>query len=133
MAEDNQINLRVALGQLHKLGFKAEGVASGLEVLAALEQVEYDCILMDCQMPDMDGYQTSTEIRRRERLEPHKVRRIDPSIPLRIVALTANALNGDREKCFAAGMDDYLSKPVRMKELEAALCGKQLEQPLAFR
>jgi len=106
------------LGQLRKLGYRADTVANGLEVLKALQLVSYDLILMDCQMPEMDGYEATREIREREQnLEkpcPWKS-------PVYIIALTANAMQGDSEKCLAVGMDDYLSKPVRLSELQAVL------------
>jgi two-component system, sensor histidine kinase and response regulator len=118
LAEDNVINQRVALGQLRNLHCKANAVANGLEALQALEQISYDIILMDCQMPEMDGYEATRAIRRQEgNLE----QRCPWKSPVYIVAMTANAMEGDREKCLAAGMDDYLSKPVRAPELEAVL------------
>jgi CheY-like chemotaxis protein len=111
LAEDNRINQQVALGHLSKLGYPADAVADGWEVLEALKLASYDIILMDCQMPEMDGYAATAEVRRREKSGRH--------VP--IVAMTANALEGDRGRCIAAGMDDYLPKPVREAELETVM------------
>jgi PAS domain S-box-containing protein len=116
LAEDNPVNQQVALKQLKRLGFSADSVSNGIEVLSALQRVPYDIILMDCQMPDMDGYEVTRRIRQGGS---------DSYIHLRaspyIIALTANALQGDRERCLALGMNDYLSKPLHLRELEAAL------------
>jgi signal transduction histidine kinase/CheY-like chemotaxis protein len=116
LAEDNIVNQKVALAQLKGLGFSADAVANGHEVLSALKQVPYDLIFMDCQMPEMDGYEASRIIRQSE-----KSLTATWKSPIRIVAMTANAMTGDREKCLASGMDDYLSKPVRKSELQSAL------------
>ncbi len=111
LVEDNSINQRVALSLLQKLGLKADVADSGQQALSALERVAYDLILMDCHMPEMDGYETTAEIRRREGAGSRTP----------ICAITANALAGDREKCLAAGMDDYVSKPIALSDLQAAL------------
>ena len=93
-------------------------MANGLEVVKALEQGSYDVILMDCQMPELNGYETTQTIRKREQALdgpcPWKV-------PVHIIAMTAHAMEGEREKCLAAGMDDYISKSVRGSELQVAL------------
>ena len=118
LAEDNVINQKVALGQLRNLGYRADAVASGLEVLAALKLLPYDVILMDCEMSEMDGYGATEAIRRWEHRSEHPC---TWKVPVYIIAMTAYAMQGDREKCLAAGMDDYVSKPVEAAELQAAL------------
>ncbi|MES2708195.1 MAG: response regulator [Verrucomicrobiota bacterium] len=116
VAEDNLVNQKVIVLQLKKLGFSTQVAANGFEVLAAMERSPFDLILMDCQMPEMEGYEASRRIRKRERAQG-----LAENQGVHIIALTANAMAGDREKCLAAGMDDYLSKPVKQDLLAAAL------------
>ena len=111
LAEDNAVNQMVALRLLDRLGYRADVASNGLEALAALERQPYDVVLMDVQMPELDGLDASRRICERW---PEEVRP-------RIVAMTANALPEDREACFAAGMDDYVAKPIRANELAEAL------------
>jgi len=111
VAEDNLVNQKVALRLLEKLDYRATAVADGRAAVAAWQAGNFDLILMDCQMPQMDGYAATREIRRLEDGKRH--------VP--IVALTAHAMKGDEERCRSAGMDDYLTKPINREELEACL------------
>jgi CheY-like chemotaxis protein len=111
LAEDNRVNQKVALLILGKLGYRADVAANGHEVLEAVGRQRYDVILMDVQMPEMDGLEAAASLIKRW-----------PDAKDRpwIIAVTANAMRGDRERCMAAGMDDYLTKPIRSDDLQAA-------------
>jgi len=128
LAEDNTVNQQVALGLLQRLGYRADAVADGTEVLEALRRIRYDVVLMDCHMPQLDGYETTRRIRQ---LEQERTPPFDWKAPIHVIAITANAMEGDREKCLTAGMNDYLSKPVRRNELKAALDRHYEVQPTA--
>jgi GAF domain-containing protein/CheY-like chemotaxis protein/HPt (histidine-containing phosphotransfer) domain-containing protein len=119
LAEDNVVNQKLALRLLAQMGYRADLAANGLEAIDAVERQTYDVVLMDVQMPELDGFEASREIVRRW-----------PERRPRIVAMTANAMQGDRELCEAAGMDDYVAKPIRVEELVAALerCGARAER-----
>ena len=114
VVEDNVVNQKVAVRLLENLGYKADVAASGLEAIDAVTRLPYDMVLMDCHMPDLDGFEATRRIR-----ELEKVGRLSRHIP--IIALTANVMQKDRESCLGAGMDDYISKPVNVDQLTSIL------------
>lgn len=111
LAEDNLINQKVARKLIKKLGYRVDMVMNGAEAIDAIAREEYDLVLMDCRMPELDGYEATRRIRNDE----------GESGRIPIIALTANAMKGDREKCLEAGMDGFISKPLRAADLSAAL------------
>jgi CheY-like chemotaxis protein/HPt (histidine-containing phosphotransfer) domain-containing protein len=130
IVEDNEINQKLAARMVEKLGYRASIVSNGREAIEALAKADYDAILMDCQMPVLDGFETTRIIRQREADAgtaadataggTHKAAASHPEhIP--IIAVTANAMKGDREQCLAAGMDDYLAKPIQLETLRSVL------------
>jgi two-component system, sensor histidine kinase and response regulator len=127
LAEDNVVNQKVAVRILQKLGYRADVVANGCEVLVALERMPYDAVLMDCQMPEMDGYEATRRVRETEEAASAAGGAREASTPgarvprIPIIAMTAHALKGDRQKCLDAGMDDYVTKPVNPQALSEAL------------
>jgi CheY-like chemotaxis protein/HPt (histidine-containing phosphotransfer) domain-containing protein len=130
LVEDNTINQKVALRLLQQLGYRADLAANGLEAIEAVRRQTYDLVFMDLQMPEMDGLEATRQIRQWECQLPGSAPGSAPAasaptppapLPLRIVAMTANALHGDREACLAAGMDDHVAKPVRPETIRAAL------------
>jgi CheY-like chemotaxis protein len=114
LCDDNVINQKVALRLLQQMGYRADLAANGLEALAALEARPYDLIFMDVMMPEMGGLEATAAIRQRQK---QRVQFPNYKSPMIIIAMTANAMQGDREKCLAAGMDDYLAKPVRPEDM----------------
>ncbi len=113
LVEDNAINQKVAMKMLSGLGYKADVVINGLEAVRALELINYDLVLMDCMMPEMDGYEATAVIRNPDSLVQNH------AVP--IITVTANAMAGDREICLQAGMDDYIPKPIQKAVLAAMI------------
>jgi len=111
IVEDNAANLKVAMRMVERLGYRADKAGNGVEAVRVLDRVNYDAVLMDCQMPEMDGYEATRQIRRHEKEGRHTP----------IIAMTASAMAGDRERCLAAGMDDYISKPIKLHVVAAVL------------
>ena len=118
MADDNVVNQKVALRLFDQMGYRIDIAADGLEAIQAWERQDYDIIFMDMQMPEMDGLEATRRIRERE---TERAKGPNPKPPAVIIAMTASAMTGDREKCLEAGMDDYLAKPVRPEAVQAAL------------
>jgi two-component system, sensor histidine kinase and response regulator len=112
LAEDNLVNQRLAVRMLEKMGHHVVVVQTGEEALDALQDEKFDLVLMDVQMPEMDGFAATREIRRREQGGQGR---------LPVIAMTAHAMKGDRESCLEAGMDDYLAKPINREELQQAI------------
>ncbi len=111
LAEDNVVNQKLAMRLLQQMGYRADLASNGIEAIECVQRQTYDVVLMDVQMPEMDGLEASKEITARWSADERP----------RIVAMTANAMQGDREMCIAAGMDDYLTKPIRVERLVEAL------------
>jgi CheY-like chemotaxis protein len=117
LAEDNAVNQKLALRLLQQMGYRADIASNGIEAIECVERQTYDVILMDVQMPEMDGLEATRRIRDLTGFGNLSGLRKQP----RIIAMTANAMQGDREMCIAAGMDDYISKPIRVNELVETL------------
>jgi two-component system sensor histidine kinase/response regulator len=111
VVEDSVANLKVAVRMVEKLGYRADVANNGAEAVRVLGDMHYDAVLMDCHMPEMDGFDATREIRKNEPEGRHTP----------VIAMTASALSGDRERCLAAGMDDYISKPIKMHVVAAVL------------
>jgi len=107
LAEDNEVNRTIALRLLQRAGYCADAVSNGRQAVEAVCHGNYDLVLMDIQMPEMDGFEATAEIQRR----------LGPGVCPPIVAMTANSLQGDRDRCLVAGMSDYISKPLRLDDL----------------
>ncbi|MBD1811883.1 PAS domain S-box protein [Microcoleus vaginatus DQ-U2] len=120
LVEDTPINQKVGLNQLRVLGCTADVANNGAEALSMVALKKYDIVLMDCQMPVLDGYEATLELRRREAADA-AAGKMQPHQKTVVIAMTANALKGDREKCLAAGMDDYISKPIAIEKLKSVL------------
>jgi CheY-like chemotaxis protein len=118
LCDDNAINLKVALRLVQQLGYQGDLTTNGIEALAALDKKPYDLIFMDIMMPEMGGLEATEEIRRRQQ---NRAKYPNYKSPIIIVAMTANAMLGDKEKCLAGGMDDYLPKPVRLDDMRRVL------------
>ncbi len=111
VVDDNLVNQKVAVKMLEKLGYRVDVAGNGNEGLAALSRHAYTLVFMDCQMPELDGFETTRMIRAHEQ----------PGTHLPIIAMTANAMEGDREHCLSSGMDDFVSKPVKSQDLHRVL------------
>jgi CheY-like chemotaxis protein len=128
VAEDSPLNQQVALKQLEKLGFQAEAVSNGTQAVEAWARTPYDIILMDCQMPEMSGYEAAWQIRNREKELPGGSSGRNRTS---IIAMTANSEADNRERCLTAGMDGFINKPVQLPELEAAVLRALAERAAA--
>ena len=120
LAEDNLVNQKIATAMLEKMGCRVDLAANGQEVVDMMALMPYDVVFMDCQMPVMDGFEATVAIRQQEEVTNGHVT---------IVAMTANVMEGDRERCLAAGMDDYLSKPIERSELQRVIRDQQVAAP----
>jgi CheY-like chemotaxis protein len=112
LADDSEINLKVGQAYFRKMGYQIATASNGVEVLQALERQPYDAVFLDVQMPEMDGYEAARQI---------KLRWPEGDRP-RLIAMTGNVMEGERERCIASGMDDYIAKPVRIKDIESMIC-----------